>query len=145
MIVADTNLVAYLVIDGERTEAARRVRMRDADWRLPPLWRSEFLNVLATSVRASVIDQDAALRAWEIALDLFGSCEAEPGGTEVLKTALRYGISAYDAQFARLAEHLGVTLVSGDKRLCGACASFAVSIEEFAGMASPKRSPSRRR
>ena len=144
MIVADTNLVAYLVIDGERTEAARRVRMRDADWRLPPLWRSEFLSVLATSVRASVLDEEGALRAWEIATTLFGRCEEEPGGAEVLKTALRYSISAYDAQFVRLAERLEVTLVAGDKRLCSACASFAVSIEEFAGTALPKRSPRRR-
>lgn len=143
MIVADTNLVAYLVLEGERTEAARRVRMRDADWRLPPLWRSEFLNVLATAVRASVLGQDAALRAWEIALDLFGLCEAEPGGTDVLKTALRHGISAYDAQFVRLAERLGVTLVTGDRRLCKACPKLAISIEEFGGKAEPKR-PSRR-
>jgi predicted nucleic acid-binding protein len=134
VIVADTNLVAYLIIEGARTEAARRVRMRDADWKLPPLWRSEFLSVLVNSVRGSVLDQDEALRAWEIALDVFGACEVEPGGTDVLKTALRYGISAYDAQFARLSERLGVTLVTGDKRLCSACASFAVSIEEFAGM-----------
>lgn len=139
MIVADTNLVAYLVIDGELTEAARRVRIRDADWRLPPLWRSEFLSVLATSVRASVLDEEGALRAWEIALDLFGPCEAEPGGTEVLKTALRYQISAYDAQFACLAERLGVNLVSGDKRLCKACPKIAVSIGEFGEKAVPKR------
>ena len=133
MIVADMNLVAYLLIDGTRTEAARRVRMRDADWKLPPLWRSELLNVLATSVRASVLDADEALRAWEVALDLFGMCEMEPGGARVLMAALEYGISAYDAQFAVLAERLGVTLVSGDKRLCAACPAIAVSIEEFAG------------
>jgi len=132
VIVADTNLVAYLVVDGDRTPSARRVWMRDSDWRLPPLWRSEFLSVLATSVRAAVLDLDAALRAFEVAVGLFGPCEAEPHGKEVLKNAVHYRISAYDAQFAVLAEQLGVTLVTGDRRLREACPKLAVSIEEFA-------------
>ena len=45
MIIADTNLVSYLLIEGERTVAVRRVHEKDPDWKLPTLWRSEFLNV----------------------------------------------------------------------------------------------------
>lgn len=51
MIVADTNLIGYLAIQGIHTPKARTAYGRDAIWMVPPLWRSEFLNVLVTSVR----------------------------------------------------------------------------------------------
>jgi hypothetical protein len=57
VIDADTNLVAYLLIDGDATPQARAAWQKDPDWILPPLWRSEFLNVLATSVRHGVLDR----------------------------------------------------------------------------------------
>ncbi|MGZ5446412.1 MAG: hypothetical protein ACXWLY_31220 [Thermoanaerobaculia bacterium] len=55
MIVADTNLVAYLLIEGDKTAAARAVWKKDSRWMLPTLWRSEFLNVLTTAVRSRVL------------------------------------------------------------------------------------------
>jgi len=51
VIVVDVNVVAYFLIEGEHTERARELWRRDPDWRLPPLWRHEYLNVLATFVR----------------------------------------------------------------------------------------------
>lgn len=51
MIVVDVNVVVYFFIEGERTTAARELMAHDADWRLPPLWRHEYLNVLATLTR----------------------------------------------------------------------------------------------
>jgi predicted nucleic acid-binding protein len=105
---------------------------RDPAWRLPPLWRSEFLNVLVNSVRAGIIGEEQSLKAWEVAISLFGRNEEEPHGPEVLRTALRHRISAYDAQYVALAERLGVILVTGDRRLREACPDLAMSIEDFA-------------
>lgn len=133
MIVADTNFVAYLLIEGERTAAARQVWQRDPDWRLPPLWRSEFLNVLATAVRAGALEEEQAFRAWQVATSIFGGQEHEPGGEAVLRTALRERISAYDAHFVALAEALRVPLVTGDRKLSGTCTRVAVSMEAFVG------------
>lgn len=132
MIVADTNLVAYLLIAGTWTDVARSVYRRDSDWRLPSLWRSEFLNVLATSVRARVLGRDTSLELWRLATAMFARCESEVDGEAVLRASLRWGISAYDAHFVVAAESLGVPLVTSDRRLLESCASLARSPEDFA-------------
>ena len=49
MIVVDTNVIAYVLIEGDKTALAQQVAKKDPDWKVPPLWRHEFLNVLATS------------------------------------------------------------------------------------------------
>ncbi len=132
MIVADTNLVSYLLIEGERTEATRRVWLKDPEWRLPPLWRSELLNVLATLVRATLLDSEDALAVWFGATSLFRGKEHEPAGQSVLAAALRYRLSTYDAHFVVVAEDLDSTLVTGDQKILAACPALACSIEDFA-------------
>lgn len=131
MIIADTNLVSYLLIEGEQTPAARDVRRRDPDWVLPPLWRSEFLSVLTTAVRSEVIDEGQALSVWWSAQELFSGREQEPNGELVLAAALEHSISAYDAHFIVLATDLGVPLVTGDEDLAKRCPNLAVSMENF--------------
>ena len=131
MIVADTNLVAYLLIEGDRTEAARRVWARDPAWHVPPLWRSEYLSVLTVSVRALVLERDAALLAWNRAVGLLGDYEVEPTGEDVLATAVDLGVSAYDAHFVCVARELRAPLVTSDRRLIEACPRVAVSPEAF--------------
>ena len=37
MIVADTNLIAYLLINGEHTHLAEKIFQKDADWVAPLL------------------------------------------------------------------------------------------------------------
>ena len=131
MIVADTNLIAYLLIQGDKTAAARRVWEKDTDWRVPPLWRSEFLNVLRTAVVSKVVSEEQAFETWHHAVGIFGKSEFSPSGEKGLETALKYGISAYDAHFVAVAIELGVRLVAGDKRIVRNCCRLAVKMEEF--------------
>lgn len=133
MIVADTNLVAYLLIEGEGTAGARKVWKKDAEWLLPPLWRSEFLNVLALAARTELIGRDDAREGWFRATSLFHGREGEPEGVRVLESALDRGISAYDAQFVVVAEANGVPLVTADREVLQACPEIAVSPEAFVG------------
>ena len=131
MIVADTNLVSYLLIAGEHTDNARRVWEKDPEWVLPSLWRSEYLSVLTTSVRAKVLTREQALTAWRAGIGLFGGAEHDPDGESVLTAALVHGISAYDAHFVVVAKELNVPLVTGDRGLQKACRAVAVLIADF--------------
>lgn len=135
MIVADTNLVSYLLIRGERTDAARLAWQRDPRWLVPTLWRSEFLNVLWLSARAGVLTEAEAPRTWERASESLALSEREPDAGSVLRIALRDGITAYDAHFVCVAQELGVPLVTSDAKLLAARPDLAVSLEEFAGSA----------
>lgn len=130
MIVADTNLVAYLLIEGTRTAAANAVWEKDSRWMLPTIWRSEFLNVLTTAMRADVLTLEQAHDMWQVALTIFGGSEVEPEGDDVLDLAAQHSLSAYDAQFVVAAADLEVPLVT-DRRLLAACANLAVSPEGF--------------
>jgi len=62
VIVADTNLLVYLYVRGQRTAQAEAVLVRDPVWVAPLLWRSEFRNTLAGLVRRREIDLDDAIR-----------------------------------------------------------------------------------
>ena len=51
MQVVDTNIIAYLLLQGDRTAAARALLAKDPDWRSDSFVLVEFSNVLATMVR----------------------------------------------------------------------------------------------
>src|SRR4051794_20038657 len=52
VIVADVNLLVYLLINGPFTSDAERAFARDRRWIAPQSHRFELLNVLSTNVRA---------------------------------------------------------------------------------------------
>lgn len=132
MVVVDTNVLAYLFIEGEHTPLARRAWSRDPHWRAPPLWRAEFLNVLVISQRTGVLTDIQAVSAWRAASAVMTGSESEPGGTDVLESAVRLGLTAYDAQFVVVAQRLGVPLVTADRGILAAAPEMAVSLRAFA-------------
>ncbi len=133
MIVADTNLISYMLIEGDQTELARQVWVRDHEWAMPSLWRSEFLNVLALSHRVGALDEEQVIFLWRSSSIFLDTTEVEPDGEQVLEIAMNSGISAYDAHFVAVANELGVPLVTADKRLLVRCEDVAISIVSFAG------------
>lgn len=133
MIVVDVNVVVYLLTDTPQQALAARVRALDADWRLPPLWRHELLNVLATLTRQDVLDGAAALTVWRNALSLFASREHPPDLERALALAISHGISAYDAQYVAVAEGLDVALVSEDRKLQRLLPGRVLSMADFTG------------
>jgi len=75
VIVVDTNVVAYALIQGTQTALARQVRQRDPFWRLPTLWRHEFLNILAVYVRRGGARLREAAFLWGQAVKLLSPGE----------------------------------------------------------------------
>ena len=129
MIVADSNLVVYLALREDRATAARAVRVRDAEWMAPPLWASEFRNVLATYVRAGRLAPVEAHETWDIGRALVRDVPVDPAA--VLDAAFARGLSGYDAEFVALAEALAAPLVTDDRRVLAACPGLAVSTDDY--------------
>jgi predicted nucleic acid-binding protein len=134
VIVADTNLIAYLLLDSAQTALAESVLEKDGDWRAPPLWRHEFRNILATYVRADRLALPLALRHMVNAEALVVTDETgELADTaEILRLSKHSGCSGYDCEFVALAKRIGAPLVSVDKRLIAAFPETAIAIETFA-------------
>ncbi len=117
MIVVDVNVTAYFFIEGEKTELARALRRSDSDWVLPPLWRHEFLNVLATFVRAGGASIGQAQSLYAQSIEMLGDAERDVDMAQALGLASLHDISAYDAQYVALAQQLSAVCVSEDRRL----------------------------
>lgn len=131
MIVADTNVVAYLSIPSSFTELAERLFRTDPDWVAPILWRSEMRNVLALYLRKALITLDEALAVQEEAEAMLQDGEYEVASRDVLTLANRSGCSAYDCEFVALAQSLGVELVTMDRKIIDAFPDTAVLLSDF--------------
>lgn len=132
MIVADANLIAYLILPGERTEQAEAILLEDPVWVVPFLCPSELRSVLNRYVRSGDLTLKQAVAAMERAIGLIGGREAPVDSREVLELAQRSGCSTYDCEYVALANALGVRLVTSDKAVLKAFAGVAVSPEAFA-------------
>jgi hypothetical protein len=51
VIVVDSNVIAYCWLNSPMTALAQRVRVKDPDWQVPVLWRSEMRSILAGYLR----------------------------------------------------------------------------------------------
>ncbi|MCU0724327.1 MAG: type II toxin-antitoxin system VapC family toxin [Planctomycetes bacterium] len=131
MIVCDTNLVAYLLIGGPLTDVAREVLRKDPVWVAPPLWRSEFRNVLSGYLRRKELALPDALDLVRLAEDLLARRERAPSSADVLSIVARSGCSAYDGEFVALAEELSVRLVTSDRPLLRRFPATAIDPRRF--------------
>ena len=130
MLLVDTNIVAYLLIDGDFTEAARSLHKSDPDWRSEAFLMVEFANVLAASVAAKRMDLRLAQRFLFEADSLLNGKLARIPHAPVLATAAQYRVSAYDARFLTLAYQLGSRLVTEDAKLRAAAPALTQSLAE---------------
>jgi predicted nucleic acid-binding protein len=133
MIVADANLIAYLILPGERTESAERVLLADPVWVVPALWASEIRSVLSHYVRGGQLSVAQASAAMDRAIGVIDGREGPVESREVLALAHKSGCSSYDCEYVALAKSLDVSLVTSDKMVLREFPRVAISPDVFVG------------
>lgn len=116
-VVVDTNVLAALLLPSVSSLDLEEQLRLDEDWRVPPLWRSEFRHVLLKHVRADLMDPDLAIELWTKAIERLELCEHPVLGDKVLDLAIRSGCSSYDAEYVVLAKELNCRLLTFDRKL----------------------------
>jgi predicted nucleic acid-binding protein len=133
VIVADVNLIAYLLIVGQGTEDAEAVFRTDPEWAAPLLWRSEWRNVLAGYLRREQLDRSEVMERLDAAEALVRRREYLVDGARVIDLVAASPCSAYDCEYVALAEALDVPLVTADRALLDAFPDRAVAPADFSG------------
>jgi len=131
MIVADTNIISYLLLPTRYTESVDALYKIDSGWTAPTLWKSEFRNVLALYLRKNIITLDKALQLQEAAETIMAQNEFDVTSSQVLALVNESNCSSYDCEFVALANHLNTQLVIQDKKVLREFPSTAISIKDF--------------
>ena len=131
MLLVDTNVVAYLLIEGDHTKAAQKLHSRDPDWRSEAFLLVEFTNVLASSIATKRMTLSLAGYFLAKAVALFdGKLARIPARICMAEIAARHRVSAYDARFLALADQLGSRVVTEDVKLRAAAPALTQSLAE---------------
>lgn len=128
MIVADSNVLAYLYLPGEYTAVAEALMEHDPDWAAPVLWRSEFRNILAGYMRRGKLTFEQAHAIQSEAEDFLSGAEYEVDSRSVLELVRESACSAYDCEFVALAIKLGTRLVTMDGKVLRSFPGIAVAL-----------------
>ena len=111
--------------------AADAAWAKDADWILPILWRSEFRNVLAGSIRRRSLTDEEAIGIANLAETMLSQKEFTVSTAAVLRLVSRSHCSAYDCEFVALAYSEGVRLLTVDRQILTEFPEVAISLEKF--------------
>jgi len=117
--------------DDEATDATDAVldRLRDEHASAPAIWPLEVANVLLVAERQARITEAEASRFLELLGQLPIEIDSAPTRMiEVVGAGRRHAISAYDASYLVLAERLGASLATLDRRLAEAASKAGVNL-----------------
>lgn len=131
MIVADANLIAYVLLPGERSEEAEAVLARDPIWVVPILWRSELRSVVHKYVVRGNLTVSRAVFLLGQAEEIIEGRESHVDSRSVLELASRSSCTTYDCEYVALARDLNVPLVTADRAVLKAFPEHAVALREF--------------
>lgn len=128
MIVVDSNVLAYLYLTSEYTDAAEALLETNPNWAAPVLWRSEFCNILAGYLRRGNLTFQQAYEIQREAEDLMRGAEYEVNSLDVLELVRDSECSAYDCEFIALAMRLDTRLITMDAKLLHSFPAIAVAL-----------------
>jgi predicted nucleic acid-binding protein len=130
MIVADVNLPIYLFVNSLFTQAASDALARDPHWLIPPLYKYELLNVLATHVRKNYFDIAHAMNVID-QIEKTVQVSSDPAREDVMRLSIVSRIGTYDCEYIALAQQAGTRVVTNDKEMRRAFPDVTISLEEF--------------
>ena len=130
MIVVDTNVLAYLLLPGPKTSLAEALLLEHPRWAAPPLWRSEWRNVLSTYLRRELLVLPEAMALMQRAEALLAGQDEPVSSEQVLPLAHSSHCSAYDCEFVAAAQQLGVPLVTEDRAVLAAFPDVAKPLDQ---------------
>jgi predicted nucleic acid-binding protein len=131
VIVVDTNILAYHCLPGPRNRDTEQLLQFDPEWTAPVLWRSEFRNLLCGYLRRGEMDIEKAREVITDATDSLKGGEHTVSDHAVLALVAQSRCTAYDCEFAALAEALGTVLVTEDKALLTAFPKLCRSLTQM--------------
>jgi predicted nucleic acid-binding protein len=131
VIVADSNLVAYLLIPGDKSALADAIFQKDPEWAVPIICRSEVRNILTLYMRREGMTLSQAKETMERAESLWRNREYAVPSDDVLELTANHNVTAYDGEFVVLAKQLNVPLITFDKPIQKAFPAIAIEPEEF--------------
>jgi predicted nucleic acid-binding protein len=128
LIVVDSNILAYLLIDGVFCKRAEKLLASDSNWIAPLLWKSEFRNILAGYIRRQDFTFDKAYQIIREAEFILSGKEFEVDSLLVLELIRDSTCSAYDCEFVGLAMKNNCKLVTMDKQILKAFPNTAIAL-----------------
>ncbi|MFL6501615.1 MAG: type II toxin-antitoxin system VapC family toxin [Candidatus Udaeobacter sp.] len=131
MICVDTNIVCYRYMASPFAAAADAAWAKDADWIMPTLWRSEFRNALAGSIRRRSLGLEEAIAVANLAEEMLGRKEFIVSTSAILQLVSSSNCSAYDCEFVALAHAKGVQLLTVDRQILQEFPDVAISLDKF--------------
>jgi len=130
VIVVDTNVIAYLLLPGPWTQAAEDLLQAQPAWTAPPLWRSEFRNILTGYLRRGTFRFEETLTLQSAAESLMADHEISVESRTVFELVKQSNCTAYDCEFVALARQTGTLLYTVDAKLLAAFPETAKSLAD---------------
>ena len=116
---------------GQTDNRRKRLADMESEWIVPTVWCVEFQSILWKYVRFGGMSTEKALELLDQAIDLFSVNQMTPPPDMVLRNAIAWGITVYDARYVSLAKQVGVRCITEDVPVQKACPGVALSIKDF--------------
>ena len=131
MIVVDANVIAYLWIPGHEEFKSHELLLKDADWWVPTLYKSEIQSVLLLHIRKNIITAQNAIQLMEKIEKQFDFTTMNVPSQLVLTLGERTSCSANDCEYAALALTLECPLITMDKKILQSFPTLAMTANNY--------------
>lgn len=126
-VVDATVLIDFFIGTADRQAAAKLLLAEDSEWVSVSLWRYELGNALRTSVRSreTMLDEATAIRHLRNAETLVQETIEELDAEAIFKTAIKDGLTMYDASYVWAARLRELKLHTRDAEVLKFCPDVA--------------------